>query len=127
MSVIGPCGLQGSAASAVVAAKIAVSKTVGTVAGACATTQSIQVAQNTPVYYCVTVKNVGGVPLTYHVVSDPVLGVNTSVNYLLGVGAEMTVTNLQDSKLGPDPRRCAHRKHGGRHVVRLAAGAQRLG
>ena len=39
---------QSSASLAVVPPKIAVTKTVGTVAGVCATTQSIQVAQNTP-------------------------------------------------------------------------------
>ena len=37
--------------------------------------ESIEVQQGTPVYYCVTVKNIGVVPLTYHLVSDPLLGV----------------------------------------------------
>ena len=38
-------------------------------------TQSIQVEHNLPIFYCVTVKNVGIGPLTYHEVSDPLLGV----------------------------------------------------
>ena len=101
VSVAGPCGLQGSVVAAVVTAKIEVTKTVGTVAGVCASTQSIQVAQNTPVYYCVTVKNAGVVDLNYHEVSDPLLGVTLAVTIPLAPGAEVAVTNLLAAGLGP--------------------------
>ena len=103
VSVAGPCGLQGSVVTAVVAPKIAVTKTVGTVAGVCATTQSIQVEQNTPIYYCVTVQNIGVVPLTYHLVSDPLLGVTIPVTYPLLPGTKLEATNLVFPVLGPIP------------------------
>ncbi|MEZ4642415.1 MAG: hypothetical protein R3E31_06700 [Chloroflexota bacterium] len=53
---------------------IALSKTVGTEAGVCATTDTIEVEAGTVVYYCYTVTNTGNVTLSFHDLEDDVLG-----------------------------------------------------
>ena len=49
---------------------IAVTKTVGLVSGACATSSGILIAPLTPVYFCIAVKNSGNVNLTQIVLRD---------------------------------------------------------
>jgi hypothetical protein len=53
---------------------IALTKTVGTDPGSCATTTSISVDYGSTVYYCYTVVNTGNVTLTHHTVTDSILG-----------------------------------------------------
>ncbi|GAB4144779.1 MAG: hypothetical protein Fur0021_01620 [Candidatus Promineifilaceae bacterium] len=53
---------------------ISLSKTVGTEAGVCATTDMIDVVAGTDVYYCYTVTNTGNVTLPLHDLTDSELG-----------------------------------------------------
>lgn len=82
-------------AAAPPAPAIAVTKTVGLDATACATTSNIQAPYNSFVTYCYTVANTGNVTLTHHTVVDDKLGTLWSNNPLdLGPGdsAFFTVT-----------------------------------
>ncbi|MGB0385768.1 MAG: DUF7507 domain-containing protein, partial [Ardenticatenaceae bacterium] len=49
---------------------VELTKTVGTQAGTCATTDTITVTMGTDVYYCYTIKNTGTVTLTSHTLDD---------------------------------------------------------
>ena len=74
----GPVNLVTATASATVDVAtgnpaIELTKTVGTVAGVCATTDTITVATGTEVYYCYEVTNTGGVALNLHALSDSAL------------------------------------------------------
>lgn len=55
-------------------AAILLSKTVGTVAGECATTDAITAPPNAPVTYCYKITNTGTVTLTQHTLVDDKLG-----------------------------------------------------
>ncbi|MEZ4642132.1 MAG: hypothetical protein R3E31_05220 [Chloroflexota bacterium] len=69
---------------------IALSKTVGTEAGVCATTDTIEVEAGTVVYYCYTVTNTGNVTLSFHDLEDDVLGtILTEYAYDLAPGASV--------------------------------------
>ncbi len=63
-----------SATVTVVNPAIRVSKTVGTEAGVCASTNEIDVLAGTAVYYCYTVTNIGDVTLSLHDLVDDELG-----------------------------------------------------
>jgi hypothetical protein len=80
---------------------IAVTKTVGVIDGACASTSSIAVNQNTNVFYCVTIVNTGNVTLTSHGLNDPILGVNQPLPIELAPGATLSLTNNDISGFGP--------------------------
>ncbi|HZY44585.1 MAG TPA: hypothetical protein VFF70_07540, partial [Anaerolineae bacterium] len=70
-------------------------ETVGTSPGSCAGTREINVAANTPVYYCYTIKNTGVVTLTTHALTDTVHGVifsNQAINLSPGATAFVTRT-----------------------------------
>lgn len=82
-------------------ASAALGKTVGTTPAACAPTTDITVASGTDVYYCLTVTNTGAVTLTNHTVSDPILGVQTTVPYALAPGASVSLTEVDIPALGP--------------------------
>lgn len=53
---------------------IELTKTVGTDADTCATTNAIEVGPDTPVYYCFTVENTGNYTLTLHDLDDSAFG-----------------------------------------------------
>jgi len=73
---------------------IALAKTVGTVAGVCATTDSITVAAGTTVYYCYEVTNTGGVTLNLHDLADDQLGtIVTGLSYALAPGASVNTVD----------------------------------
>lgn len=55
-------------------AAIGLSVTVGTEAGVCGTTDTLEVASGTAVYYCYTVTNIGNVMLPSHTITDTVFG-----------------------------------------------------
>lgn len=79
-----------SASVDVVNPSVVVTKTVGTQAGVCAATSTIQVVPGTPVYYCYTVKNTGDVTLNLHDLQDDVLGtILSGFNYALAPGASV--------------------------------------
>ncbi len=70
------------------AASIALTKTVGTVAGVCATTSDITVMEGTEVYYCYQIQNTGNITLTTHDLVDTELGaILTAFPYDLAPGA----------------------------------------
>lgn len=67
---------------------IVLTKTVGTVAGVCATTDDITVMEGTEVYYCYQIQNTGSVTLTLHDLVDTELGtILTALPYDLAPGA----------------------------------------
>ena len=67
---------------------ISLTKTVGTVPGVCAVTDTITVATGTEVYYCYQVENTGGVTFEYHdLVDDQVGTVLDNFPYSLAPGA----------------------------------------
>jgi hypothetical protein len=69
---------------------IALTKTVGTDPGMCATSDAIEVAFGTVVYYCYTVTNTGDVTLSLHDLDDDVLGtILTGLAYDLTPGASV--------------------------------------
>ncbi|MDX9953871.1 MAG: choice-of-anchor J domain-containing protein, partial [Anaerolineae bacterium] len=69
---------------------IVLTKTVGTVAGVCATTDDITVMEGTTVYYCYTVMNTGDVTLNLHNLVDDQLGtIFSGFNYALTPGASV--------------------------------------
>jgi hypothetical protein len=75
-------------ASAGQQASIELTKTVGTVAGVCATTDTITVATGTDVYYCYQVENTGDVTFNFHDLVDDQLGtLLTDLPYVLAPGA----------------------------------------
>ena len=127
VSVAGPCGLQGSAVTAVVAPKIAVTKTVGTVAGVCATTQSIQVPQNTPIYYCVTVEERRRRDAQLPPGERPAPGRHHSRDIPAGARCKAGGDQPPPGRAGSHSCHAADHEHRGRHLVRLVDGAQRLG
>ncbi len=72
------------------APSISLAKTVGTVAGVCATTDSIIVAPGTTVYYCYTVTNTGNVTLNLHDLVDDQLGtIFAGLGYALAPGSSV--------------------------------------
>jgi hypothetical protein len=79
-----------AASAALAAPGIAVTKTVGTVPGVCATTPEITVLPGTTVYYCYAVRNTGDVTLGVHDIVDSELGTLLSgVAYSLAPGASV--------------------------------------
>ncbi len=69
---------------------IAITKTVGTTPGVCATTSVIDVAAGTTVYYCYTVTNTGDVTLNAHTLVDDQLGtIFTNFSYALTPGSSV--------------------------------------
>jgi len=79
----------------------ALGKTVGTTPTTCGATTDITVATGTDVYYCLTITNTGAVTLTNHTVSDPILGVQTTIPYVLAPGASVSLTEADIPALGP--------------------------
>ena len=72
------------------APSITLTKTVGTEAAACATTNAITVAPGTTVYYCYTVENTGNVTLNLHDLVDDQLGtIFSGLNYALTPGSSV--------------------------------------
>jgi hypothetical protein len=82
-------------------ASAALGKTVGTTPATCAATSDITVATGTDVYYCLTITNTGAVTLTNHTISDPILGVQTTIPYALAPGASVSLTEADIPALGP--------------------------
>lgn len=82
-------------------ASASLGKTVGTTPVTCAATTDITVATGTDVYYCLTITNTGAVTLTNHTVSDPILGVQTTIPYVLAPGASVSLTEADIPALGP--------------------------
>jgi hypothetical protein len=76
-------------------ASIAVTKTVGTDDGVCATTTTLKVEPDTTVYFCVTIRNTGAVTFTHTDISDAQLGVGVSIDQALPPGTILQVTNQQ--------------------------------
>ena len=73
---------------------IGLTKTVGTVAGVCATTDNITVAAGTTVYYCYEVTNTGNVTLNLHDLADDQIGTIVSgLNYALAPGASVNTVD----------------------------------
>ena len=71
-------------------AAIVITKTVGLVAGVCATTSTLDVAAGTTVYYCYTVTNTGDVTLNDHDLVDDQLGtIFSGLNYALTPGSSV--------------------------------------
>ena len=69
---------------------IALTKTVGTTSGVCATTDDITVAAGTTVYYCYEVANTGDVTLNLHDLADSELGtIFSGLNYTLTPGSSV--------------------------------------
>jgi len=67
---------------------IVLTKTVGTTAGVCATTDNITVLAGTEVYYCYQVENTGDVALNFHDLVDSELGeILDDLPYALAPGA----------------------------------------
>lgn len=67
-------------ASAIEQGALLITPTVGTTAGACATTTSVQVVANTTVYYCYTVHNRSGQALSFHNLQSSRGSVNRNLN-----------------------------------------------
>lgn len=92
----GPTDVAEASATATVTAvplSIALSKTVGTDASACATTAEITVVAGTAVTYCYEVTNTGQTPLSTHDLADSELGdILTGLSFNLGPGATVFVT-----------------------------------
>jgi len=79
--------------------RLELSKTVGTVAGECASTDSIEVWIGTTVYYCYHVENTGDVTFEYHDLVDDQLGVLlTGVPLALGPGD--TYEHIEETEIG---------------------------
>lgn len=73
--------------------EISLSKTVGLVAGTCGVDETLTVEHGTPVTYCYTVTNTGGVPLTSHTLVDDQLGtILENFQYVLNPGASAFIT-----------------------------------
>ncbi len=69
---------------------IVLTKTVGTVPGVCASTDTITVNAGTTVYYCYVVENTGDVTLNLHDLVDSELGtIFTGLNYALTPGSSV--------------------------------------
>ena len=69
---------------------IALTKTVGTTPGVCATTDEISVPSGTTVYYCYRVANTGDVTLNLHDLADSELGtIFTGLSYVLTPGSSV--------------------------------------
>lgn len=74
---------------------ITLEKTVGTNPSQCATTDSIQVAAGTVVYYCYRVTNTGDMSLDLHSLNDSLLGnVIPNLPYTLNPGESFTNVDL---------------------------------
>jgi hypothetical protein len=72
---------------------IVMTKTVGTVDGVCATTDSITVVEGATVYYCYTVENTGDITLSLHDLDDDQLGpILNDFMYDLAPGDSVAVT-----------------------------------
>lgn len=80
---------------------VAVSKTVGTEAGSCASATSLTVDANTAVYYCVTLYNNGEVTFTDHTLTDAQLGVQAILSFNVAPGETVQFIHSLISALGP--------------------------
>ncbi len=82
------------------AASIDLVKTVGTVPGVCATTDSITVDRGTEVYYCYQVENTGSVTFNFHDLVDSELGtILDDLPYTLAPGAFSPEVIVADTPL----------------------------
>jgi subtilisin-like proprotein convertase family protein len=73
--------------------EISMSKTVGLTAGVCGVDETLTIEQGTPVTYCYTVTNTGGVALTSHTLVDDQLGtILENFPFVLNPGASAFVT-----------------------------------
>jgi hypothetical protein len=97
----------GLAASASAAARVDVGnatvqflKTVGTDPNACPTTTSITAPPGSQLYYCVTIRNTGGLSLTHHALTEPNLAIDLSFDYTIPPGGELVITNQVLQTLG---------------------------
>jgi hypothetical protein len=80
---------------------IAVTKTVGGDSYGCSE-RNVHVSRPLgQVYFCITIKNTGGVTLTQHKVTDLALGVNRTLQTSLAPGASLTITRSRLVELGP--------------------------
>ncbi|HOC42238.1 MAG TPA: hypothetical protein PKJ99_04385 [Thermoanaerobaculales bacterium] len=81
---------------------IVLTKTVGTVAGVCATTDEITVATGTDVYYCYQVENTGDMTFEVHDLVDDQLGtILDGFAYTLPPGAQSPEVIVPDTVTGP--------------------------
>ncbi|MCE7988888.1 MAG: hypothetical protein DYG89_47640 [Caldilinea sp. CFX5] len=79
-------------------AGIEVKQTVGEAVGNCATTTVIAAPANRSIYYCVTLRNSGAVPLLRHTLA--IANISTSFPFTLNPGQEIQVTNNVLSGVG---------------------------
>ncbi len=90
----------GLTATAAAAAQVSVGnaavqfiKTVGTDPTACPTTTTLVAPRETRLYYCVTIRNTGGLSLTQHLLREPALAIDLTFNYTITPGAQLVITN----------------------------------
>ncbi len=67
----------------------------------CAGSTELQLPADKSVYYCVVITNTGDFTFTQHQISDPLLGINATLDLQLAPGATATVSNDQVAALGP--------------------------
>ncbi len=79
-------------------ATIEVKQTVGETVGNCATTTAIAVPANRTIYYCVTLRNSGTVPLFQHTLA--IANISTTFPFTLNPGQEIQLTNNVLSGVG---------------------------
>lgn len=89
-----------ASATAIVGSATAVlTYTVGTAADGCATTNTITVAPNSTVYYCIQLENTGTLPLERFTLNAPQLNLQKEFTRTLGIGATMVLTRTFDAQL----------------------------
>ncbi len=74
-------------------ASATIKKTVGPVGGVCASTTTQVMSANDPAYYCFTIQNTGNITLSHHILNDPTLGINTTLDNPLKPSTSLTITN----------------------------------
>ncbi|MEZ4728011.1 MAG: hypothetical protein R3E79_12850 [Caldilineaceae bacterium] len=79
---------------------IAVNQTVGTAVGICPPNAAIAVTANTPVYYCVTLRNSGDVALSRHTLFSSLLNESVTFTQTLNPGQEIALTTNVLDNLG---------------------------
>jgi len=90
---------QATARAIVGSATTAVTNTVGTRSGECASTTAVTVTAGSIVYHCISIKNQGTEPLTRHEISAPQLGLTQVLTKTIRTGEVLTVTNQTFSQL----------------------------
>ncbi len=68
-------------------------KTVGMDPLACPTATTLVTSPGAQLYYCVTIRNTGGVTLTHHALTEPALAIDIAFDYPLAPGEQLTITN----------------------------------